>query len=170
MIITNLEMVASIIVIQIFIILYVVNKDKAIQKKVRTIAKSVAEVDRHLYEMEMRVNERFKNLQLPVDGLSETEIEMLADGTVSTRLLPIEQALHHIQNEFSHVQEQMQHQIIQLDSTIKTAARPATSMGTSDDKKILQLYEDGKDTQSIAKELRISNAEVEFSLKVAQFS
>ena len=161
----NLFMVLTLLVLIQF--LYSYAKDKESNRKIRVIAKSLGEIDRKTYEMEIRLNEKIKNLEKIKSGMSSAEIETLVDLASSQKLLHIEQTLAQIDQELKAFEEEFASRIIQVESTIKQVSIPQSSVGGADDRKIIQLHQEGKDIESIAKELRISNAEVEFALKLA---
>ena len=52
-----------------------------------------------------------------------------------------------------------------LESGVKQISIP-TSMHGNDDEKVISLYKQGVDLETISKELHISKAEVEFVLKI----
>lgn len=150
-------------------VLFIVTKEKSNHKKIHTIAKSVGELQRQIFESEMRLNEKIKNIDIDHHGVTAAEVETLVDVTASDRVLPLEQAIKVVQSEFENLTSEVNARINSIENNIKSVSMARTSVGSTDDKKIRQLYHEGKTIDDIAKELRISSAEVEFSLKIAGF-
>ena len=161
------QMIFSLAGLVVILFLYNYTKDKETHRRSRIIATSVSEFERKMYEMEMRLNEKLKQLTENKTGLSAPEIETLIDITASEKLIAVDQNMHALTQEMQRFQEEFASRLINLESGVKEASMPRSSVGGADDQRILQLANDGKDIDTIAKELRISNAEVEFALKLS---
>ncbi|KIM09370.1 MAG: hypothetical protein KU28_01760 [Sulfurovum sp. PC08-66] len=153
----------------VLMFVYLFSKEKSTHHKIHTIAKSVGEIQRQLYESEMRLNEKIKNITVGAQGLTAVEVETLMDVTISERIMPAEQALRVVQEEFENLSNQVNSRINSIENSMKSVTIARTTVGSTDDKKIRQLFAQGQTLEQIAKELRISSAEVEFSLKIADF-
>jgi len=146
---------------------YVSSRFKEHTKKIHILAKSLGEVQRQIYEFEMRHNEKFKELHASKAGLSTVEVETLVDISATNHLIPIDQAIASLKIELDSIKDEFSHRISNVEGGMKEAALPRSTVGGADDKKILQLYNSGRSVEMIAKELHISAPEVEFALKLA---
>ncbi len=142
-------------------------REKENSKKIRILAKSVGEMSRQIYESEKRIGEHIKELQAVKEGLSSADIETLVDINVSEKLIPINQAIGVLQQDMQAFGEEFAGRIVRIENNLKEASINRANVGGADDKRILQLYSQGNSVEDIAKELRISTPEVEFSLKLA---
>jgi cell division protein ZapA (FtsZ GTPase activity inhibitor) len=151
----------------VLLFLYSWAREKDNSKKIRVLAKSVGEVSRQLYESEMRLNEKVKQLQELKEGLSSADIETLVDVNVSEKLIQVNQDTARLQQDMHAFGEEFAGRIVRIENNLKEASINRANVGGADDKRILQLYSQGHTVEDIAKELRISTPEVEFSLKLA---
>lgn len=147
--------------------LYSWAKDKESNKKIRILAKSVGEVSRQLYESEMRLNEKIKELEAVKSGLSPVDIETLIDVTVSEKLIQINQSTAVLQQDMKAFGEEFAGRIVRIENNLKEASISRANVGGADDQRISQLFREGLSIDDIAKELRISTPEVEFALKLS---
>lgn len=161
------ELFIALTVVVLIQFLYSYSKDKDNSRKIRIIAKSLGEMDRKTYEMEIRINEKIKQLEALKAGMTEAEIETLIDLNATQKILHIEHSIAQVNHELKAFEEEFASRIIHIESNVKQVSIPQSSVGGADDRRIIQLHEEGQDIESIAKTLRISNAEVEFALKLA---
>ena len=164
----NLEY--AMIALAIFIVvifLYMLVRDKESSKKIRVLAKSLGEVSRQLYESEMRLNEKVKQLEQIKHGLSAADVETLVDVGVSEKLIPINQSTAILQQDMQAFGEEFAGRIVRIEGNLKESSMNLASVGGADDQRILQLFTQGYSVDDIAKELRVSTPEVEFALKLA---
>lgn len=151
----------------IILFLYGWAREKESSKKIRILAKSAGEVSRQLYETEMRLNGKIKELESVKSGLSSVDIETLVDITVSEKLIPVNQAIAILQQDMQAFGEEFAGRIVRIENNLKEASISRANVGGADDQKISQLFTQGHSIDDIAKELRISTPEVEFALKLA---
>jgi len=164
----NLEY--SVMALALFLLIlffYNLMKEKDSNKKIRVLAKSVGEVSRQLYESEMRLNEKVKELENVKAGLSSVDIETLIDITVSEKLIQVNQSTAILQQDMQAFGEEFAGRIVRIENNLKELSVSRANVGGADDQKISQLFTQGLSIDDIAKELRISTPEVEFALKLA---
>lgn len=164
----NLEYaMMALVVFMVVIFLYMWVRDKENSKKIRVLAKSLGEVSRQLYESEMRLNEKVKQLEQVKHGLSAIDVETLVDVGVSEKLIPINQSTAILQQDMQAFGEEFAGRIVRIEGNLKESSMNLASVGGADDQRILQLFTQGYSIDDIAKELRVSTPEVEFALKLA---
>jgi hypothetical protein len=154
-------------VIMILFFIYILVREKDSNRKMRTLAKSVGEVSRQLYESEMRLNEKIKQIESLKVGLSEADIETLVSVGLSERLLVVDQSTHFLKEQIEAFSEEFAGRIVRIENNLKESSISRANVGGADDQRILQMFKDGFTVEDIAKDLRISTPEVEFALKLA---
>jgi type II secretory pathway component PulJ len=152
-------------VLVLYVIYYVLSKDAQQQRQIRAIATAVEELNRHVYKMEKRLNERL--LEAAGGGTDEErealhreierEMQHIA-ASLSESIMSMERGLGHFKTD---VEKRLHH----VEEGMRQLTMPASVTGM-DDEKIISLYKQGIGLDAIAKELRLSKAEVEFVLKI----
>jgi hypothetical protein len=86
---------------------------------------------------------------------------------MSQMSVPIMESLGHIEGTFSAYKEKTENRLRYLEERIRNLSLPSSISGL-DDEKVISRYNQGLEVDAIAKELRLSKAEVEFVLKINQ--
>ncbi len=154
-------------VLVLYVIYFVMSKDAQQSRQIRAIATAVEEFNRRLYMMEKKFNERIDQAtaEIPQDNSEmlqaqlDQQVKHLA-GSLSHSVGTIEEGLTNFQRD---VNKRLSH----LEEGMRQLSMPASVTGM-DDEKIIALYKQGLPLDAIAKELRLSKAEVEFVLKINQ--
>jgi hypothetical protein len=81
--------------------------------------------------------------------------------------VPILESLGQIEGSLSAYKEKTENRLRYLEERIRNLSLP-TSISGLDDEKVISRYNQGVEVDAIAKELRLSKAEVEFVLKINQ--
>jgi hypothetical protein len=81
--------------------------------------------------------------------------------------VPIMESLGVIEESFTSHKEKTESRLRYLEERIRNLSLP-TSISGLDDEKVISRYNQGLEVDAIAKELRLSKAEVEFVLKINQ--
>jgi len=96
---------------------------------------------------------------------SENDIEQKMERELASMAEPIAYSLNEIQSSFTHFKKQMESRLEHVEDGMKAIAMPKSLLGM-DDQKIISLYKQGMDEETIARELAVSKGEVEFALKI----
>ncbi len=156
-------------VMVIGLIYYVITKESEVSSQIRSIAKAVDDVHRELFLMDKRLKQELEivtSLQerVPAEhAMGEREI----GREVNEISIPILESLTHIEESFGLYKEKTENRLRYLEERIRNLSLP-TSISGLDDEKVISRYNQGIDIDAIAKELRLSKAEVEFVLKINQ--
>lgn len=149
----------------LYVIYFVMSKDSQQSRQIRAIANAVEEFNRRLYTVEKNLNERIEAMH------AERPEEEHAAGREE-----VERRLQQIAGQLSHSVSAMEEgigafkadvdkRLSHLEEGMRQLSIPASVTGM-DDEKIIALYKQGVPLDAIAKELRLSKAEVEFVLKI----
>jgi hypothetical protein len=151
------------------LIYYTVTKENETNGKLRSIAHAVEELHREVYKIEKRLStemEIIASLQESVPQTSQRAYEQ--HGQEMNELsVPIMESLGHIEGAFGAYKEKTENRLRYLEERIRNLSLP-TSISGLDDEKVISRYNQGIEVDLIAKELRLSKAEVEFVLKINQ--
>lgn len=161
--------VVALAVMVVGLIYYVITKEGEVTSQIRSIAKAVDDLHRELFTMDKRLKQELEiitSLQESLPGeqnMRESEL----GREVNELSVPILESLTHIEDSFSGYKEKTENRLRYLEERIRNLSLP-TSISGLDDEKVISRYNQGTDIDTIAKELRLSKAEVEFVLKINQ--
>lgn len=151
------------------LIYYVLSKESEVSSQIRSVAKAVEELHRELFMMDKRLKQELEiitSLQESVP-VSQHSLQSELGREVNEISLPILESLSHIEESFGVYKEKTENRLRYLEERIRNLSLP-TSISGLDDEKVISRYNQGLDVDAIAKELRLSKAEVEFVLKINQ--
>lgn len=149
----------------LLLIYYVYSKDAQQARQIRAIASAVEELHRHLYATEKKINQRIADVasfELPAGNEAmhrelEEEIQRIA--------VPVAQSLREIESAIAAHKAETDRRLASLEEGMRHFSMPSSVSGM-DDEKIIALFKQGVDIDTIAKELRLAKPEVEFVLKI----
>lgn len=151
------------------LIYYTVTKENETNSKLRSIAHAVEELHREVYKIDKRLSAEMEiivSLQNTIPETSQRTYEQ--HGYDMNELsVPIMESLGHIEGVFGAYKEKTENRLHYLEERIRNLSLP-TSISGLDDEKVINRYNQGLEVDVIAKELRLSKAEVEFVLKINQ--
>ena len=156
-------------VIVVGLIYYVITKESEVSSQIRSIAKAVDDLHRELYMIDKRLKQEVEvvaSLQESVPR-EKNAIQNELGREVNELSVPILESLGHIEESFGIYKEKTENRLRYLEERIRNLSLP-TSISGMDDEKVISRYNQGIDIDTIAKELRLSKAEVEFVLKINQ--
>lgn len=146
------------------LIYYSVTRENETNNKIRSIAHAVEELHREVYKIDKRIS-----AEMEIVASLHTHDAPLPQNVqdISQLSMPIMESLGHIEGTLSAYKEKTENRLRYLEERIRNLSLPSSISGL-DDEKVIGRYNQGVDVDSIAKELRLSKAEVEFVLKINQ--
>lgn len=147
------------------LIYYMVTKENETNAKLRSIAHAVEELHREVYKIDKRFKAEMEIVTSMQDSAPIVPVPMHYD--VNEFSLPIMESLGQIEGTFSAYKEKTENRLRYLEERIRSLSLPSSVSGL-DDEKVIDRYNQGLEVDVIAKELRLSKAEVEFVLKINQ--
>jgi hypothetical protein len=151
------------------LIYYSITKENETNIKLRSIAQAVEDLHREMYKIDKRLTaeiEIMASLQESSPSISRAMHEQ-ADHDMNQISIPIVESLGNIEGTFSAYKDKTENRLRYLEERIRNLSLPSSISGL-DDEKVIGRYNQGLEVDAIAKELRLSKAEVEFVLKINQ--
>ncbi|ADR32950.1 hypothetical protein Sulku_0283 [Sulfuricurvum kujiense DSM 16994] len=156
-------------VVVVGLIYYVVTKESEVSTQIRSIAKVVEDLHRELFMMDKRLKQELEIITSLQESVPREQTSLHAElgREVNELSVPILESLTHIEESFGGYKEKTENRLRYLEERIRNLSLP-TSISGLDDEKVISRYNQGIEIDAIAKELRLSKAEVEFVLKINQ--
>lgn len=151
------------------VIYYVVTKEGEVSSQIRSVAKAVEDLHRELYMMDKRLKQELEIMASLQESVPVSQHSLHAElgREVNEISVPILESLAHIEGSLSAYKEKTENRLRYLEERIRNLSLP-TSISGLDDERVISRYNQGVEVDAIAKELRLSKAEVEFVLKINQ--
>ena len=149
----------------LYLLYYVVTKDAKYSKNIRSVASVVEDVNREIYYLKKKLDETQQSIQINSQRMNDDEIYQEIERSVYDMVQPLSLAIRQTQNNIESIEIAIDSRISHLESGIKQISIPS-SIHANDDEKIISLFKQGVDMDTISKELHISQPEVEFVLKI----
>jgi len=164
----NLELILIAFGIIFFIsLIFSYMRDNENSRQIRFLANTMDNFNKQMFALERKVekieialkNSQPKDSSGDLDQKLETELASMAE--------PIAYSLNEVQTAFSHFKTQIESRLEHVEDGMKSISMPKSLTGL-DDQKIISLYKQGMDEETIARELALSKGEVEFALKISK--
>lgn len=151
------------------LIYYVLTKETEVSGQIRSIAKAVEDLHREMYQMDKRLKQELEIIASLEESVPREHHSLHAElgREVNEISIPIMESLGAIEGSFTAYKEKTDNRLRYLEERIRNLSLP-TSISGLDDEKVISRYNQGVEVDAIAKELRLSKAEVEFVLKINQ--
>jgi len=142
-------------------------RDAENSRQIRFLANTMDNFNKQMFALERKVesvdvalkNFKPQNTAQDIDKKLEMELASMAE--------PIAHSLNEVQSAFSHFKVQIESRLEHVEGAMKSISMPKSLTGL-DDQKVISLYKQGMDEETIAKELALSKGEVEFALKISK--
>ena len=164
----NFELILVAFGVILFIVMvYSYMRDSENSRQIRFLANTMDNFNKQLFTLERKMESLEDTVKEQVPPVDAKIIEKKMEQELSSMAEPIAFSLNEIQSAFSHFKTQMESRIEHVEDGIKSIYMPKSLTGL-DDQKIISLYKQGMDEETIAKELALSKGEVEFALKISK--
>ena len=164
----NLELILLAFgIIFLISLIYSYMRDSENSRQIRFLANTMDNFNKQMFELERRVEHIGVALKKQHQTHPSDDIEQKLETELASMAEPIAHSLNEVQTAFSHFKLQIESRLEHVEDGMKSISMPKSLTGL-DDQKIISLYKQGMDEESIAKELALSKGEVEFSLKISK--
>ncbi len=147
--------------IMLCILGYMIAKDKDVSKRITRFENAIEAVAKEIYKIQ-KTQKQFQEGKSSMEFLGVSDDENSDENTITTgkKILDIERSVEDMKNYFDE-------KIIALENRVREYNNFSSAGVEVDEKKIIDMFQNGFSIDSIAKELRIGRGEVEFTLKLA---
>ena len=151
------------------LIYYVLSKETETAAQIRSVARAVEDLHRELFMVDKRLKQELEIISSLQESVPREQQSLHRElgREVNEISVPIMESLGQIEGSFSAYKEKTENRLRYLEERIRNLSLP-TSISGMDDEKVITRYNQGMEVDAIAKELRLSKAEVEFVLKINQ--
>ena len=147
MLIINLGIV--VIFVLVFVFFYI--KDGEVQKRLLRYEKSLDDLNKAIF----KIQKFLKNNEMENDYSEESYKQLKLD---------LRNAIDDVYAIIEKDREYVDNKLLIMEDKIKEISHFPSSIGNVDEKRIVSMFKNGWSVESIAKELMITKAEVEFTL------
>ena len=163
----------GIFVVCLFI--YVVIKDRDTHKRLNRFEGALTSLAKEIYKTQKGV-EKFEQEGSKIDFLNASEgaggllTSEISKNSSSEKIAQMSKKINELDKDIDMLKSHYDEKIISLENKLKEYGHFTSGGGDIDEKKIIDMFQNGFSIDSIAKELRIGRGEVEFTLKLANIN
>ena len=142
-------------------------KDRENSLKIRRLEANVEEIHKslHFVKKDLEVVENAPQApEIDISGI-KAELKTLLDKEVNSKILPILKSLQGFERVVEDLQNEQENRLTNLEQKAQSMSKLSPDFA-GDEAKIAELFKGGKSVEQIAKDLRISTGNVEFTLKM----
>lgn len=137
------------------------------QKRLKRFEKGMENINSEIFKIHKWIKDSELESQLSSTALN-TKIKTESADAVNNALVNVYRQIEILEAQFSKERIYIEEKLVSLEEKIREFGYfPTSSSGNIDDKRIITLFRDGWSIDSIAKEMRLSKGEIEFTLKLA---
>ena len=155
---------------------YVVAKDRDTNKRLQRFEGALTSLAKEIYKTQKGV-EKFEQEGNKIDFLNATDSGISTLGaneniktSLQEKITSMSKKVNELDKDIDMLKSHYDEKIISLENKLKEYGHFTSGGGDIDEKKIVEMFQDGFSIDSIAKQLRIGRGEVEFTLKLANIS
>jgi len=164
----NIELILIAFGVILFIVMvYSYMRDSENSRQIRFLANTMDNFNKQLFALERKADKIEEVLKQKIAEPKNENIEQKMEKELASMAEPIAFSLNEIESAFSHFKTQMESRLSHVEDGMKSISMPKSLTGL-DDQKIISLYKQGMDEETIARELALSKGEVEFALKISK--
>ena len=154
-------------VVLILIFLIVVFKDMQANKKFARYEKVLEGVIQENHNLKKQIQNLSASSDAEFDAdYIESKLELKLNEQINSKIIPILNALRGIENSIDNFHSEQQDRLYTLEERTKNIGKITSASESNDEKRIIELYGEGKSIENIAKDLRIGVGKVELALKL----
>lgn len=135
-------------------------------KRIRRFEKGVEDINNEIFKIHKWIKDNELEDKLSSNVLN-TKIKTESADVVKNALVGVYRQIEILEAEVNKEREYVEEKIVSLEEKIREFGYFPTTSSNIDEKRIIGLFRDGWSIDAIAKEMRLSKGEVEFTLKLA---
>jgi hypothetical protein len=151
----------------LFVLVFI--KDLEVSRKFSRYEKAIESLMQELHAVKKQVANFSQSEPAEFDVVQlENNLEQRLDEKINQKITPIINTLQGIESSIDNFQSQQQDRLFTLEERTKSISKISAPNGEDDEKRIVQMYSEGKSVESIAKELCVGLGKVELTLKLRE--
>ena len=151
----------------LFVLVFV--KDLEVSRKFSRYEKAIEGLIQELHAVKKQVANFSQSEPAEFDVVQlENNLEQRLNEKINQKITPIINTLQSIESSIDSFQSQQQDRLFTLEERTKSISKISAPNGEDDEKRIVQMYSEGKSVESIAKELCVGVGKVELTLKLRE--
>ena len=151
----------------LFVLVFV--KDLEVSRKFSRYEKAIEGLIQELHAVKKQVANFSQSEPAEFDVVQlENNLEQRLNEKINQKITPIINTLQSIESSIDNFQSQQQDRLFTLEERTKSISKISAPNGEDDEKRIVQMYSEGKSVESIAKELCVGVGKVELTLKLRE--
>ena len=159
-------MVVALAVVMLIVIIYLAIKEKESARKMAMIETGIDMLNQELFKINKELESLEKRLKEEQKQGNEIDINLL-NSFVDEKISPLTEQMENFEDRISFLSDNLAQNLEAIQAKIKQLTMPSEHV-SSYDKQVLQLYSEGMDPESIAKQLRIGKGEVDLILRFSK--
>ena len=151
----------------LFVLVFV--KDLEVSRKFSRYEKAIEGLIQELHAVKKQVTNLDRSEPGEFDAAQlESSLEQRLNEKINQKITPIINTLQSIESSIDSFQSQQQDRLFTLEERTKSNSKITAPNGEDDEKRIVQMYSEGKSVEGIAKELCVGVGKVELTLKLRE--
>ena len=151
----------------LFVLVFI--KDLEASRKFSRYEKAIESLMQELHAVKKQVASLDRSEPAEFDVVQlESNLEQRLNEKINQKITPIINTLQSIESSIDSFQSQQQDRLFTLEERTKSISKISAPNGEDDEKRIVQMYSEGKSVESIAKELCVGVGKVELTLKLRE--
>lgn len=141
-------------------------KDKENLSKIQKLEQAIESINKDIHYIRKELEEKADLQSLDAETLKD-EVRFSLDREINSKILPILKSLQGFENVIEEFQNEQENRISHLEQRTQNINKLSPDF-VNEEQKIVELFKQGKSIEQIAKDLRISTGNVEFTLKMKE--
>lgn len=135
-------------------------------KRIRRFEKGMEDINNEIFKIHKWIKDNELENQLSTNAL-HTKIKTESIDAVNNALVGVYRQIEILEAQVNKERDYIEEKIVSLEEKIREFGYFPTSSTNIDEKRIVSMFRDGWSIEAIAKEMRLSKGEIEFTLKLA---
>ncbi|MCX2716778.1 hypothetical protein OQH61_03395 [Helicobacter sp. MIT 21-1697] len=137
-----------------------------LNKRLRRFEKGMEDINNEIFKIHKWIKDNELENQLSSTALN-TKIKTESIDAVNNALVNVYRQIEILEAQVNKERDYIEEKIVSIEEKIREFGYFPTSSTNIDEKRIIGMFRDGWSIDAIAKEMRLSKGEIEFTLKLA---
>lgn len=165
---SSMAMIISLISIAIVCLVAFLSYSRSLElhRRIRRFEKGMEDINGEIFKIHKWIKDSELESQLSSTALN-TKIKTESADAVNNSLVSVYRQIEILEAQFNKERSYIEEKLVSLEERIREFGYSPSSSVNIDQKRILGMFHDGWSIDAIAKEMRLSKGEIEFTLKLA---